>query len=69
MMSPSLDFHTCMITTDPSGAEIFIDDVSKGKTQNKMLTINIDIGTHKIEVKKNGFKTKGIENNSSKQFF
>jgi len=59
-----------VITCNQNGAEVFIDGISKGKTQNKMLTVNIDIGTHKIKVEKDGFgiqeinKTISAENNS-----
>ena len=32
-----------VITCNQNGAEVFVDEISKRKTQNKMLTINIDI--------------------------
>ena len=59
-----------VITSNQNGAEVFLDGISKGKTQNKMLTVNIDIGSHKIEVIKDGFASQEInetisaENNS-----
>ena len=56
-----------VITCNQNGAEVFVDGKSEGKTQNKMLTINIDIGTHKIKVKKDGFGTEEIEKNISIQ--
>ena len=50
-----------MISCNQNEAEVFVDGKSKGKTQNKMLTINIDIGTHKIKVTKDGFGSQEIE--------
>ena len=56
-----------VITCNQNGAEVFVDGKSEGKTQNKMLTININIGTHKIKIKKDGFSTEEIEKNISIQ--
>ena len=56
-----------MITCNQNGAEVFVDGVSKGKTQNKMLTENIELGKHKIKVAKDGFATQEIIQNVSEQ--
>jgi len=56
-----------MISCNQNGTEILVDGISKGKTQNKMLTININIGTHKIKVTKDGFGIQEIEENINMQ--
>jgi formylglycine-generating enzyme len=59
-----------IITCNQNGAEVFVDDKLIGKTQNKMLTINIGSGSRKIKITKDGFETKeinktiSVENNS-----
>ena len=47
-----------IITCNQSGAEIFVDGKSVGKTQNKMLTVNIGSGLRAIRVEKDGFASK-----------
>ena len=39
-----------VITCNQNGTEVFVDSISKGKTQNKMLTTNINIGTHSANI-------------------
>jgi len=56
-----------VITCNQNGAEVFVDGVSKGKTQNKMLTTNINIGSCKIKIKKDGFGSQEIEQNISEE--
>lgn len=46
-----------MITSNQNGAELFVDDVSQGKTSNKMLTVNMGIGSHNLKLTKDGFAT------------
>ena len=56
-----------VITCNQNGTEVFVDSISKGKTQNKMLTTNINIGTHKIKLVKDGFGTQVIEESITAQ--
>ena len=46
-----------VITCNQSGAEIFVDGDPVGKTQNKMLTVNIGSGLRTIRIEKDGFAT------------
>ncbi|MDP8232523.1 MAG: SUMF1/EgtB/PvdO family nonheme iron enzyme, partial [Candidatus Zophobacter franzmannii] len=46
-----------VVTCNQNGAELFVDDVSMGKTANKMLTVDIESGTHTIKLAKEGFST------------
>ena len=56
-----------MITCNQNGAEVLVDGKTKGTTQNKMLTVNTDIGSHKIKVTKSGFSPQEIEEKISVQ--
>ena len=49
-----------VITANQNGASVFIDDKLIGKTQNKMLTINIGSGYRKIKITKDGFVSQTI---------
>ncbi len=59
-----------VITSSQSGAEVFIDGDSVGKTQNKMLTVNIGSGLRTIRIEKDGFASQekqeeiSVKNNS-----
>ncbi len=46
-----------MVTTDPSGAEIFIDNVSKGRTSDGKLSCTTKEGKQTIKVEFDGFET------------
>ena len=49
-----------VITSNQSGADIFIDDELLGTTQNKMLTISVNQGERVIRITKDGFATQSI---------
>ena len=62
-----------VITCNQNGAEVFVDGISKGKIANKMMTTNIEIGSHKIKIIKEGFASQTItktisENNNAFDF-
>ena len=48
---------TLKLTSDPQGAEVFIDDDLSGKTP---LVIGLDSGTHQVKVKLTGYKIADI---------
>ncbi len=52
-----LEQISVMFTTDPSGAEIIIDDRSIGKTQNGRLGATIGSGKHALKIVLDGFET------------
>ncbi len=49
-----------MISSNQSGAEVYIDGELQGTTQNKMLTINVKQGERKIRITKDGFASQSI---------
>ena len=46
-----------MISTNQNGAEVFIDGELVGRTKNKMFTTKVNLGSAKIELKKDGYTT------------
>ena len=46
-----------MVTTDPSGAEVFIDNLSKGRTSNGKLSCTTKEGKQTIKIEYDGFET------------
>jgi len=49
-----------MISSNQSGANVFIDDELLGTIQNKMLTVNVNQGERKIKIEKDGFTSQEI---------
>ena len=49
-----------VITSNQSGANVFIDGELQGTTQNRMLTVNVNQGERKIKIGKDGFARQEI---------
>jgi formylglycine-generating enzyme len=54
-----------MISCNQSGAKVYIDGDSVGKTKNKILTANIGSGSRVIKIEKDGFGSQEITENVS----
>ncbi len=56
---------TLVITSNQDKASVYVKGELIGKTENKLLTIDLPLGNNEIEVRKSGFKSKSITHNLS----
>lgn len=64
-LNKQADVVTLVITSNHDNASVYAKGELIGKTENKLLTLDLPLGNNEIELRKSGFKSKAITHNLS----